>query len=205
MIHHKHKFIFVHVPKCGGTAIEKFFLEKDNISLDWRVRAPICHLSAEHKKEYMLHQGTHFALWKFPKDWREEYFSFSFVRNPWSKMVSCYKYFAKTFKDISFEEYIIRFGNQEEYYPHKNPFKRVHFGEQHKLVEGCNFIGRFENLQDDFNKVCEHINIKAEQLPKENISKNRTHYTEYYNTKTKDIVFNKCEKDIKLFKYEFES
>jgi len=205
MIYHKHKFIFVHVPKCGGTAIEKFFLEKENISLNWRVRAPLNHLPAEHKKEYMLHQGTHFSLGKFPKDWREEYFSFSFVRNPWSKMVSCYKYFAHTPKDISFEEYIIRFGNQEEYYTHKNPFKRVHFSEQYKFVKGCNFIGRFENLQDDFNKACEHINIKAEQLPKENISKNRTHYTEYYNTKTKDIVFNKYEKDIKLFKYEFES
>ena len=41
IVSHKHKFIFVHIPKCGGTTIEKFFLDKDGVDCDWSRNAPI--------------------------------------------------------------------------------------------------------------------------------------------------------------------
>ena len=65
------------------------------------------------------------------------------------------------------------------------------------------FLIKFENLQEDFNKVCQILNIPKKILPKEN-SGNKKHYKEYYNSESFDIVSEKFSKDIETFNYKFE-
>lgn len=139
-----------------------------------------------------------------------EYFNWVFVRNPYDRIVSAYENKVVANHERGLEKFRNK-GHTFESFVHElngEDLKNadIHVRHQHRLfpIKHINFIGKFETLQQDFNTICNHINISTVQLPHINKSKHK-HYTEYYNDETRKIVTELYAKDIELFKYKFEN
>ncbi|MBA3705725.1 MAG: sulfotransferase family 2 domain-containing protein, partial [Bacteroidetes bacterium] len=96
-INHKYEIIFIHIPKTGGTSIESFFemTQPDNFCFYRWDKDQIGFLE-EHKglsnSEKMNYEPQHYPL-EVLKDLVKgynNYFKFSFTRNPYTKLLSEY-------------------------------------------------------------------------------------------------------------------
>jgi chondroitin 4-sulfotransferase 11 len=212
MIHHRKKFIFIHIPKCGGSSITKqaFFKKR----------------SQENAHKSISEYAKTKDLTKFKQ--------FSITRNPWDRIVSLYFFwrnmnkkhpyykwdkYAVQFihdKNLNFEEFVqaIYSKNSKKFFfksydfeNHKTKKEIDHTKSQRSLLENnglvnLTFIGRFENLQNDFDKICDIIKIPRSTLPHANKSPHK-HYSEYYNDRTREMIERKYKEDIKEFGYNF--
>ena len=145
------------------------------------------------------------------------YFSFSFVRNPWDRLVSTWKdkcrsqtldFFKKTYGPYrnSFADFIFTLGySPDKFHAEWEGMIDRHVRSYSELIplDALDFIGRFENFQGDFNTICDKIGIPRQQLPHRNKTQHK-HYTEYYDNETREIIAEKYAKDIEYFGYTFE-
>ncbi|NUO83325.1 sulfotransferase family 2 domain-containing protein [candidate division KSB1 bacterium] len=179
-------FFFIHINKTGGSSIEQ--------ALGYYFG----HRTASEK---IADLGK--AAWK-------KLFSFAIVRNPWDRVVSHFHYRAMTnqselgAKAIGFNEWVkLAYGeNVPEYYDKPKMFMpQWHWLIDEKGRPAVSFIGRFENLQDDFAKICMLLNREAE-LPHLKKS-DRGNYRQYYSTASIEIVERWFQDDIEKFGYKF--
>lgn len=189
MISHKYRYIFIHIPKTAGTSVERCLLNFEGIDRPITLN----NLSKKNKEHYHLdHKKNqpHAFFSEIDTHLRETYFSFAFVRNPFDRVVSEYKWCAQ-FNNVDFLTFL------------RMPWPGRHSLPQTEFInKDLNFIGKFENLQEDFNVICDKIGIPQKTLPHSNVSKHK-HYTEYYNEETKELVTNKYAKDLEYFEYKF--
>jgi hypothetical protein len=208
MISDEHKAVFVHIPKTGGSTIESI-LFKNNFRANGDNKSWNNDNCIEDPTKWI---PKHTRANELPSKY-QKYFSFTFVRNPWDLMVSCYFWwtqrtlskhalksrteFGKYLKEKGFD-YFIR-SKQSSCI---NECCHINQGQSYWINNKIDFIGRFENLQEDFNIACDKIGIPQRELPHKNKTKHK-HYTEYYDEETKSIVAEKYAKDIEYFGYKF--
>jgi hypothetical protein len=139
---------------------------------------------------------------RLPSEW-DQYFTFGFVRNPWSWQVSLYFYMLQN-EDHWFHEKVKAMDGFEDYVNWRVQNDRVlqssfFCDENGEFI--VDFIGRLENIHSDFRQVCEQIGAPA-SLPRKNESSHKN-YQKYYNQNTKKIIKNHFKKDIINFGYSF--
>lgn len=208
MINYDKKFIFIHIPKCGGSSIEylllklfyPIFFEKLVLNIKSKQKFPMANIMTTEEEikifgKSLWNSGQHSSLNDFDQGLQNNFFAFTFVRNPWSKVVSEF-FYSKSANGYNgtFKNYLRKPRCQPD---HMTP--QINF-----LNDNMDYIGRFENLQADFNIACDKIGIPHQNLPHKNKTKHK-HYTEYYDDETKQIVAEKYAKDIEYFGYEFGS
>ncbi len=223
MISHSGKFIFVHIPKTAGTSIEKTFGLFEDLSRakqDHRtireiepLSQAILGLSSKEDARLLLRRGRD----KYRRTLGQplnvvnsaqytEYFKFAFVRNPWDRAASWYQNVMRGEKvrndlkieaDCSFSTFIDRYPDQwglkPQLYWLKNSANQV----------PLDFIGRFENLQNDYQKICESLNVEAKPLSRMLTKGKRIPYRDLYDDKTAQKVRKMYEEEIELFEYKF--
>ena len=226
MLCHHYECIFVHIPKTGGQSIENFFL--DNIGLSWDLRAPLL-LRSNSIQELGPPRLAHLTASEYIKlKYVSEkifinYFKFSFVRNPWARLVSHYRY-SRLYSLYPFK-YFVKNVFLQRYYKKNYWFLRpqYEFLYSNKGQLLVDFVGKFECLDLDFKYVANKLGFYNPELLHINKSKNNylerllckiprfnylkrslaNDYRDYYDIESRDVVSRLYEKDIELFEYEF--
>jgi hypothetical protein len=83
---------------------------------------------------------------------------------------------------------------------------RYYFDKKGKPI--CDFYIRFENLEEDYKKLCKILGVPYEPLlrMKTKHRKKNMHYSEYYtNEKIKALVYKLFKREIDYFKYKIQN
>lgn len=188
----KFQCIFIHIPKTAGVSISLSLFGKETNHVP-----------------YIEYEKANKA--KF-----NQYFKFSFVRNPWSRLISSYFFLKKgglnaldsNWSNENLEKFNDFDSFVKAWITEENVNSWVHFKPQHTFIcdtdfnNKMDFIGKMENIQSDYTYVAKKIGCSA-TLRSENRSKHND-YRSYYTPETQEIVAEVYKKDIELFDYSFE-
>jgi hypothetical protein len=209
MISHSHRFVFVHVPKTGGTSVAKTlrpFAEGTNGFTRLANRATSKALAGNLFSQFNQPLPAHSQAIEY-RDFLGEvyanYYSFSFVRNPFDWHVSLYEYIRQTprtpnhqeFQTLSFDEFIERRCGEAPSF--QKDFVLSENGE--KLVD---FVGRFETIDVDFQSITETLGIKV-KLQHRNKTR-RSEARHYFTEKSQALIVEALDEDFKQFGYSEE-
>lgn len=192
------KSIFVHITKCAGVSVAK--------SLFGNLGG--AHLRIPH---YQL---------IFSKQEFEEYFKFTFVRNPWDRLVSAFLFLKKggankvdrTWAAANLTQYDDFHSFATGWVNRKNIHNWKHFVPQYKFVcepgshtPAVDFIGHFENLEADYAYINNKLGNRSSLQHLNKTGGERKDYKEYYTPATRDQVAEVYREDIRIFGYDFEN
>tara|TARA_B100000700_G_C14943468_1_gene807953 strand:- start:266 stop:898 length:633 start_codon:yes stop_codon:yes gene_type:complete len=201
-INEEEKYIFIHVPKAAGSAIH--IALKDHNRLVGKQRAdPEPEIHHRTLEEVLLQEDRYL-----------DFFTFSVVRNPWSRILSGYldfvqnrgkNYSGKIILDkpllseyLNFKDFVMNFKDSKWN-------TDVHFKPQtlftHSDKKNVDFIMKFERLESDYEKLCQKLGIN-EPLQKHRTTKH-THYSDYYDMEMIKEVEKYFSSDIEEYGYSF--
>jgi len=206
--------LFIWIPRTAGTSIFNALSRHGMVQIKWpetlgaftgRGMVTFTHMSVM----ALLELGF------IEEEFFRRAFKFCFVRNPWDRLVSL---FFKIKEDDGIQGGLDRYSSFEQFCKdlpnlHIDPPGFYHYrgysffsNQVDWITDGSgrifvDFVGRFENLREDFEKVCSIIGVEAE-LPHDNRSSHRP-YWEYYTEETRRIVEAVYRRDIETFGYSF--
>lgn len=190
MISSNPKFIYIHIPKCASTTVGLASRRIGNTSRNRNIGL-----------------RTHSYLTEFKKKLEDydDYFKFTFVRNSWARVLSMYFYRMKRWKNgqrpnwVTNENFIDWMHEQKDANYDLFPPRIVDYIPSDDAYD---FIGHSENLTEDFQKLCDMLDVKMPRIPSKNTTRHK-HWWEYYDEETRQLVLDYYAEDIKKFDYKF--
>jgi hypothetical protein len=200
MIGIQHQFIFVHIPKTAGNALQSILSaysediiiaggNKDGIH---RFGLYSTYGTAKHSTlaDYFSALGPE-SFWSKRR--------FTCIRNPWDRAISFY--FSPHHGHHAWDR--DKFIHMLDKIQPMTAFLRLPITATGKISEqNLDFIIRYEQLHEDFSRLCDILGIKKKILPVINRG-NRRPYPDYYDSELIQIVGTRFREDIELFGYEF--
>lgn len=212
----RHRFLFVHIAKTGGTSIRRA-LSPYRLRDPWYGPQWLCHrLSAwsGHRLATKLprHAKAICAMEMLPREVFEALFKFSFVRNPWDLQVSSYHHLRRERPHLiahcrDFEAFLDwKFNPRRPYQYHADvsscPQTEFLVDLRGNLI--VDFVGRYESLTEDFAQICHRIGLAGVRLPHARAAPGRRDFRSYYSERGAQIVAERYRDDIERFGYRFD-
>lgn len=215
------RFIFVHVPKTGGTSLRLALMRYTAGShlsnhpmtrrmSHWRDRLWwFCHprLASQH-----AHVSAIQIRDLLPRQFRM-YFSFGVVRNPWDWHVSWYHHVLARKSPRPGNRQAIRdraevlragsFANYVRTIAVRNGFLQANHLTDEAGRIAVDFVGRIESFDADVRTIFDRLRI-SKPLRHANATTHRD-YREYYDPATRDIIGEISARDCELFGYDFDN
>jgi hypothetical protein len=186
--------IFVHVPKTAGVSVSNSLFGSQ--------------------------AGSHTPLFLYLSLYGhrrfDEMYKFTFVRNPWDRLISAFNYLKSGGMHSMDADWarnnLGEFSDVNDFVERRLVDQKIrnwiHFRDQSYFLTdprtrkiGVDFIGRYENLHSDFNKVCQCISVDAE-LQKMNASvTGEATYKDVLSINSINMISKIYYNDIKNLKY----
>ncbi|NKN34340.1 sulfotransferase family 2 domain-containing protein [Marichromatium bheemlicum] len=213
----RYRFLFVHIAKTGGTSVRAALQ-----GLRWRdpwyypmfLCSRMSHLSG-HRIGTKLprHAKAVLAQELLPRPFYDSLFKFAFVRNPWDLQVSSFHHIRRERPHYlgghqEFADFLRWKLDPERPYQYHVDTSITRQSDYLVDLHGeviVDFIGRYEQLHDDFDTVCTRIGITPPALPHARKATDRKRdYRSYYDDDTAELVARHFARDIELLDYRFD-
>lgn len=209
-ISHNNRFIFIHIPKTGGTSIENYL----NIR---RLTKNLLRHSAFVKFQY---NGTWYPLHHLPAtivkkihpNYFKKYYKFSFVRNPYQRMLSLYVWLneekLQNLRNDSSDSDIIlateQFEKWIDYFFKKNDYRNL--SQTEYLYSGKKLIVdevyKFEDMHIELDRLKKRLNINFDASQIHNASAKTFDRNKLLTDSIKEKIYNFYKEDFDNFGYE---
>jgi len=206
MISHDDKCIFVHVPKSGGSSIESLIWPGERREVDLWMG-----FVSKYRNKYQTGGLQHLLATQIRdhvgEDVFNQYFKFSFVRNPWDKAVSQFSYMSDRSdlmqyigmkEGCSFKKYL-ELMQKKTHVQWEKQYKFIYDENLESLV---NYLGRFENIESDTKEIFSRLGLEFNCVPHTNKSF-RKKFSLYWDDESIEMVGDIYKEDIDIFDYSF--
>lgn len=215
LLSHRYRFLFVHIAKTGGTSVRGALQQyrwRDPYYLPQFIASKLSGL-VNHEVAIKLprHCKAVTAQEMLPRAFYDGLFKFAFVRNPWDLQVSSFHHIRRERPHLvnegeTFDAFLRRKLDPERPWQYHIDTSMTPQTDYLIDLHGnliVDFIGRYEQLQDDFDAVCARIGIPGKTLPHKRKATDRARYRDYYTETTRDLVAQHFKADIDRFGYDF--
>ena len=203
------KLLYISISKAGNTSIKASLYAMPEME-DYRmvhnaIKGDERHKSIEHINEF------------------EDYYKFTFVRNPFDRLVSCYENKFHTdqtsvgvmIKDLIYDRYLMGYlGRAKGFKSFALRVCRIpdKIAERHFISQSFkmlrddgslipDYVGKFENFQQDYEYIRNRFDLMP--LPHYNhTKKEKENWMDYYDMETAQKVYKRYQRDIELFGYQ---
>ncbi|MBS1213292.1 MAG: hypothetical protein H6R26_1909 [Proteobacteria bacterium] len=214
----KYKFLFVHIAKTGGTSVRDslwFYKWTDPYRFPQFLCSKISGLTGHRiGAKFPRHAKAIAAQEMLPREVYESLFKFAFVRNPWDLQVSSWHHIRRERPDLvagieDFEGFLnwkLDPARPPQYHADMSTVPQSDYVVDLHGRQIVDFIGRYENLHDDFAEACRRIGIKQPKLlHSRKASDRQKDYRAYYSERTAQLVADRYRADVERFGYHFDA
>jgi hypothetical protein len=210
VISHDKKCIFIHIPKCGGSSVEEVIWP----DIKGRTEEDLwMGFVSQFENKYQTGGLQHLLGWQIREevgsDIFDSYYKFTFVRNPWDRIVSQFAFMQRRpdlmeylgmNPDTEFKSYLelIRLKEHVQWAPQV----RFFLDQDGSIL--VDRIGRLESFDQDCSQVFAALGLKSSLLVGHSNRSTRQSFQYYYSdSEAIEMVADIFSEDIEFLGYKF--